>query len=124
MRLAAGELICSACEGLLSRWGWARSRVLRDGTGGLAVVRPRRTRCVSCGIPHVLLPVFALVRRADTAEVIGAALAAKASGAGVRVIAEQLGRPVGTVRGWLRRFAAPGRGGAAVLHGVARGCRG
>lgn len=39
------------------------------------------------------------------AEVIGAALAAKASGAGVRTIAERLGRPVETVRGWLRRFA-------------------
>ncbi|MFF8868491.1 helix-turn-helix domain-containing protein [Streptomyces sp. NPDC015139] len=54
----------------------------------------------------MLLPVFALVRRADVAEVIGAALAAKASGVGVRVIAELLGRPVETVRGWLRRFAA------------------
>lgn len=106
MRLAAGELVCPACEGLLTRWGWARSRVLRDAAGGLVVVRPRRTRCVSCGVSHVLLPVFALVRRADMAEVIGAALAAKAAGAGVRVIAERLGRPVETVRGWLRRFAA------------------
>lgn len=51
---------------------------------------------------HVLLPVFALVRRADLANVIGAALAAKASGA--RVIAGRLGRPVETVRGWIRRF--------------------
>jgi NAD(P)H-dependent flavin oxidoreductase YrpB (nitropropane dioxygenase family) len=57
-------------------------------------------------VSHVLLPVFALVRRADMAEVIGAALAAKASGAGVRVIAERVGRPVETVRGWLRRFAS------------------
>ncbi|MFG2526317.1 helix-turn-helix domain-containing protein [Streptomyces sp. NPDC048527] len=55
---------------------------------------------------QVLLPVFALVRRADLAEVIGTALAAKASGAGVRVIAARLGRPVETVRGWLRRFAS------------------
>ncbi|MFJ9034860.1 helix-turn-helix domain-containing protein [Streptomyces sp. NPDC102274] len=106
IRLSAGELICPDCAGLLCRWGWARSRVLRDATGGLMAVRPRRTRCVSCGVSHVLLPVFALVRRADMAEVIGAALAAKATGAGVRVIAERLGRPVETVRGWLRRFAA------------------
>jgi hypothetical protein len=54
----------------------------------------------------VLLPVFALLRRADLAEVIGAALAAKAAGAGARVIAGRLGRPVATVRGWLRRFGA------------------
>ena len=70
------------------------------------MVRPRRARCVGCDASHVLLPVFALVRRADTAEVIGSALAAKASGAGARVIAERLGRPVETVRGWLRRFAS------------------
>jgi len=54
---------------------------------------------------HVLLPVFALVRRADVADVIGAALTAKANGAGARSIAARLGRPVETVRGWLRRFA-------------------
>jgi hypothetical protein len=54
----------------------------------------------------VLLPVFVLARRLDLAEVIGAALAAKASGTGARVIAARLGRPVDTVRGWLRRFAA------------------
>ena len=35
---------------------------------------------------------------------IGAALVAKASGGGSRRIAERLGRPPATVRGWLRRF--------------------
>ena len=54
----------------------------------------------------MLLPVVALVRRADLAEVIGAALAARAAGAGVRAVAAGLGRPADTVRGWLRRFAA------------------
>jgi hypothetical protein len=53
----------------------------------------------------VLLPVLALARRADLAEVIGAALAARAAGAGYRAVAARLGRPVDTVRGWLRRFA-------------------
>lgn len=52
-----------------------------------------------------MLPVVALARRADLAEVIGAALAARAAGAGSRVVAAELGRPVDTVRGWLRRFA-------------------
>jgi hypothetical protein len=56
-------------------------------------------------VTHVLLPVLVLVRRADTAAVIVAALAAKASGVGHRRIAVALGRPVETVRGWLRRFA-------------------
>jgi hypothetical protein len=54
----------------------------------------------------VLLPVFALLRRVDLAEVIGAALAAKAAGAGARSIAAAWGRPPDTVRGWLRRFGS------------------
>jgi hypothetical protein len=47
----------------------------------------------------------ALLRRADLADVIGFALVAKAAGAGAGTIAARLGRPVDTVRGWLRRFA-------------------
>lgn len=54
----------------------------------------------------MLLPVGALVRRADAAVVIGAALGWAAAGWGHRRIAERLGRPAATVRGWLRRFAA------------------
>jgi hypothetical protein len=53
----------------------------------------------------VLLPVSCLLRRADTVEVIGVALAARAAGAGHRSIAQELGRARETVRGWLRRFA-------------------
>jgi len=45
-----------------------------------------------------------LLRRADTVGVIGAALLAKAAGLGHRLIAVVVGRPVSTVRGWLRRF--------------------
>ena len=104
-RLAGGELECPGCGGVLGRWGWARTRVLRGGRG-LVRLRPRRARCGGCGGSHVLLPVFALLRRADLAEVIGAALAAKAAGAGARTMAAALGRPAETVRGWLRRFAA------------------
>ena len=103
--LADGRLCCPDCGGVLGPWGWARRRVLRGGLSPV-VVRPRRARCGQCGVSHVLLPVFALVRRADLVEVIGAALAAKAAGMGVRVIAGALGRAVDTVRGWLRRFAS------------------
>jgi hypothetical protein len=53
----------------------------------------------------VLLPSSALLRRADTAVVIGAALTAKAAGQGHRAIAAVLGRAASTVRGWLRAFA-------------------
>lgn len=54
----------------------------------------------------MLLPVTCLARRADEAAVIGAALEAKAAGAGHRPIAALLGRPPSTVRGWLRAFTA------------------
>jgi hypothetical protein len=58
-------------------------------------------------VTHVLLPVTALLRRADVAGVVVAALAAKASRrVGFRAIAAELHRPAETVRGWLRRFAA------------------
>src|SRR4051812_7814566 len=109
-RLRSGGLACPGCAGVLAGWGWARARRVRGRDGGVRVV-PRRSRCRGCRATHVLLPVLLLVRRADTAAVIGAALEAKAAGRGHRRIAEQLGRPPGTGRGWLRRFAARVRGG-------------
>ncbi len=54
----------------------------------------------------MLLPVRCLARRADEAGVIGQALALAAAGLGHRAVAERLGRPAATVRGWLRRAAA------------------
>ena len=102
-RLLSGRLACPGCAGVLAGWGRARARTVRGPDGGVRVV-PRRSRCTGCRATHVLLPVLLLVRRADTATVIGVALAARASGGGHRGIAERLGRPSGTVRGWLRRF--------------------
>lgn len=103
-RLAAGEIRCPTCSEALSPWGWARSRVLRGFAAAVLRVRPRRAVCPRCQVTHVLMPVAALSRRADLAEVIGAALAAKATGIGIPVIAARLGRHADTVRGWLRRF--------------------
>lgn len=104
-RLAAGELCCPCCAGVLGGWGHARERTLRGPGGRLRRLRPRRARCRSCRVTHVLLAVFALVRRADVVEVIGLALAAAAQGAGFRSVAARLGLPPATVRGWLRCFA-------------------
>lgn len=98
-RLRGGELQCP-CGGGLVPWGHARRRGVRGG-GDL---RPRRGRCGSCAATHVLLAVSCLARRADSVDVIGRALRAKAMGIGHRPIAEQLGRPASTVRGWLRAF--------------------
>jgi len=69
-------------------------------------------------VTHVLLAVSCLPRRADGVDVIGAALRAKAAGAGHRSIAERLGRPVSTVRGWLRAFARNAETVRAVFAGL------
>lgn len=103
--LCEGRLCCPACRGVLRRWGHARFRAVR-GRVGVIRLRPRRSRCSGCGQTHVLLPELALARRADAVTVIGAAVTAKASGVGHRRIGAALGRAAGTVRGWLRRFAA------------------
>ncbi|WP_299738610.1 hypothetical protein [Pseudonocardia sp. 73-21] len=68
----------------------------------------------------MLLPVLLLLRRADTAAVIGAALTARAAGQGHRLIAAALGRPADTVRGWLRRFATRAEPVRAVFTGWCR----
>jgi Domain of unknown function (DUF6431) len=104
--LSAGRLKCPECGGRLGGWGHARPRVIRGAGEVRWRLRPRRARCPGCGRTHVLLPVSVLARRADVVSVIGAALAGGAAGQGHRRIAEQLGRPGCTVRGWLRRFAS------------------
>ena len=101
--LAAGRLVCPACGGVLARWAFARRRRVRSEAGGVEV-RPRRGRCRECGRTQVLLPDVLFLRRVDTAMVNGRALSAAAGGVGHRVVAAVVGRPVSTVRGWLRRF--------------------
>jgi Domain of unknown function (DUF6431) len=100
--LADGQVRCSGCGGSLSRWGHARERRVRMLHGVVRRVRPRRARCAPCERTHVLLPGWSVPRRRDGSEVIGLALLLKADGAGHRTIAHRLGRPPGTVRGWLR----------------------
>lgn len=103
--LCAGQLSCPTCAGVLGPWGFARWRTVRDEDGE-SRRRPRRGRCRSCLLSHVLLARDCLRRRRDAVAAIGAALVAKAAGRGHRMIAAALGLPDSTVRGWLRRFAA------------------
>lgn len=105
--LEEGGLSCPGCGGRLAGWGHGRRRVVFGrGRRARRVVRPRRSRCTACGVTHMLLPAAMLVRRADEAQVIGAAVTAAARGRGRRRIAAELGVPESTVRGWLARFAA------------------
>jgi len=105
-QLGGGELACPLCGGVLARWGNAAERWVRMAGGPDVRLCPRRSRCRGCGRTHVLLPAWCLARRADAGEVIGLAVEAKAAGDGHRKIAERLGRPASTVRGWLRAFSA------------------
>ena len=73
-------------------------------------VQPRRARCSSCGVTHVLLPAWLLVRRCDSAGVIGEMLARAARGQGFRSIAAASGVPEDTVRDRLRRFRTSAAG--------------
>ena len=111
--LRSGLLHCPviSCGQRLAPWGWARGRVVR-GAGRL---RPRRGRCRGCRRTQVLLPASLLLRRADAVTVIGAALLAKAAGAGHRRVAVLVGVPTSTVRGWLRRITAVADRVLAVL---------
>jgi transposase-like protein len=70
-------------------------------------VTPRRARCRDCSATQILLPTELMVRRADSTEAIGNALAAKSRGDGYRSIAARFGRPESTVRRWLRAVREP-----------------
>lgn len=116
--LRAGLLGCPAvgCGGCLGPWGSARERLVR-GAGRLL---PRRGRCRRCRRTQVLLPASVLLRRADAVTVIGAALLAKAAGAGGhRPIAALLRVPASTVRGWLRRIVTVAQRVLAVFAACA-----
>nr|WP_310287183.1 DUF6431 domain-containing protein [Paeniglutamicibacter sulfureus] len=107
--LRCGLLSCPECAGALRPWGHARERRIRMGTAGpsVSVFCPLRARCTGCRMTHVLLPVVLAARKADEALVIAAAIEAKAlEGLGHRSIADRVGRPVSTVRGWLRSFGS------------------
>jgi len=105
VELVGGLLACSSCRGTLGPWGHARVRVVRCAAGDRSL-RPRRARCRGCAGTHVLLPDLVLLRRRDEVAVIGVAIEAKVRGEGHRPIADRLGVPRDTVRGWLRRFGA------------------
>jgi len=106
--LAAGALSCPrrGCGGRLGPWGWARIRAVRMAPGHVERHRPRRGRCRLCRRTHVLAPLLAYPRRADSIETVGAALLAAVAGLGHRHVAAQVGVPATTVRGWLRRATA------------------
>jgi transposase-like protein len=94
-------------------------RLVRQRDGSTRPVQPRRARCGSCHATRVLLSASCQPRLADATEVVGAALAAKATGLGYRRIAATLARPRSTVRRWLRRARAERHIAGRYARGVA-----
>ena len=120
--LASGALACPSCgSGRLRPWGRGRERVIRLRDCATARLSPRRGRCGSCQVTHIVLPSWMASRRADAAGVIAAAAVASAMhGTGTARIGADLGVPAATVRGWLRRLrvrAGAMRQDAMVLFG-------
>ena len=120
--LASGALACPSCgSGRLRPWGRGRERVIRLRDCATARLRPRRGRCGSCQVTHIVLPSWMASRRADAVGVIAAAAVASAlHGTGTARIGADLGVPAATVRGWLRCLrvrAGAMRQDAMVLFG-------
>ena len=81
-------------------------------------MQPRRGRCRGCQRTQVLLPASVLLRRADAVTVIGAALLARAGGAGHRPIAVLVKVPcsmAGSMASALMRVASQ----APIVRGCA-----
>lgn len=119
-QVEVGEHACPgpACErrrlgGWSGYWRWVRGP-------GTEQVWIRRGRCSRCLHSHALLPDFLLERRLDAVEVIGRALALGiVGGLGMRSVADRLGVPMTTTRGWRRRFQVSAPILAAALVAVA-----
>jgi hypothetical protein len=103
--LIGGRIGCPDCEMGLRPWGHGIEREVRL-IERIERRRLRRSICKPCATTHVLVPEDTLLRRRDGVEVIGAALVARANGAGHQRIASNLGRARSTVRAWVRAFEA------------------
>ncbi len=116
-QVEAGDHACPDCGQRLGGWGGYWRWVRRRGTQQLWI---RRGRCSSCRRSHALLPDFLLERRLDEVEVIGRALVLGiVVGVGMRKVAEQIGVPMTTARGWRRRFRVRAPAMAAAIVSIA-----
>jgi hypothetical protein len=96
---------CPVCKVAMWFDGCYRRKVRQAGVVHELVVH--RVRCPRCRAGHAVLPDFVVARRLDTAEVIGAAVAAAAGAPGAaRGTALLAGVPTRTVRSWRARFTA------------------
>ena len=107
--IAGSVLPCPGCTERLRRWVFARPRSLRAPGGGRVWLRPRRVRCTSCAVAHVLFPVIAPGRHGLAIDVVEQVLLARTQGRNHRTVGAvvpELEIPPDTVRGWIRRVSA------------------
>ena len=110
--LAAGTLACPGCARPLQRWGHARTRTVRDHGHATLALRPRRARCRTCRVTHVLLPAVVVPRRADTTAVIGSALLASTRETGTGGLPpSSTGRWPRAGSGWVLTLSTAAKGG-------------
>jgi hypothetical protein len=94
---------CPSCLEPMTFWSGYSRFVRHLGTAHKIWVP--RAQCGPCNVTHALLPGFVARNRLDSVETIGAALEPVVSAKeGGRPVAERLGVPHATVRGWLRSF--------------------
>lgn len=92
---------CPACGAAMIFFG-TYSRPLRIAVELRLVIG--RARCSPCKVSHALLPDFVAVARLDGIEVIGSLLEQSAAGHSTIGVAQRLGVPYTTARGWRRRI--------------------
>jgi len=105
---------CPRCQGVLRPFGTGRTRTVRGVGADTLTVTPRRARCRDCSATLILLPTELVLRRADSTEAIGYALAAKSRCDGYRSVAARFGRPESTVRRRLRPSGSRTRSGCTA----------
>ena len=94
---------CPSCLEPMTFWS-GYSRFVRHEGRAHKIWVPRG-QCAPCDVTHALLPAFVALKRLDSIETIGAALESVTAGEnGVRPVADRLGVPHATARGWLRSF--------------------
>ena len=69
--LEEGGLSCPGCGGRLAGWRHGRQRaVFGPGRRTRRMVRPRRSRCMACGVTHMLLPASGSSRPLPVAAIL------------------------------------------------------
>ena len=117
--LHARVLACpqDGCEGRLQPWSPARTRMVTMRPGEQVRLTPDRGRCGRCRVSQTLLPAWYVPGRSCGIEVIGTAIQGRVNvGHSHARVAQVLGLPHTTVRGWLRGIT----GAAETVRAVTR----